>query len=51
MVNRLSYFALKVTVDGERDIPGLWAGAYGDGEGTESSWLVPTARAGAARRS
>ncbi len=29
------YLALGVTVDGERDVLGLWAGEHGDGEGCE----------------
>ena len=32
------YVALGVTVDGERDILGLWAGEHGDGEGAKY-WL------------
>jgi transposase-like protein len=27
------YLVLGVTVDGERDVLGLWAGEHGDGEG------------------
>jgi putative transposase len=33
VANRPIYLALGVTVDGERDILGLWAGEHGDGEG------------------
>ena len=29
------YLALGVTVDGERDVLGLWAGEHGDGEGAK----------------
>ncbi len=32
VANRPVYLALGVTVDGERDILGLWAGEHGDGE-------------------
>jgi putative transposase len=35
VVNRPIYLALGVTVDGERDILGLWAGEHGDGEGAK----------------
>jgi putative transposase len=38
VANRPVYLALGVTVDGERDIPGLWAGEHGDGEGAKF-WL------------
>jgi transposase-like protein len=38
VVNRPIYLALGVTVDGERDILGLWAGEHGDGEGAKF-WL------------
>ena len=33
VARRPIYVALGVTVDGERDILGLWAGEHGDGEG------------------
>ena len=33
VANRPIYLALGVTVDGERDVLGLWAGEHGDGEG------------------
>jgi putative transposase len=33
VANRPVCVALGVTVDGERDILGLWAGEHGDGEG------------------
>jgi putative transposase len=33
VASRPIYLALGVTVDGERDILGLWAGEHGDGEG------------------
>jgi putative transposase len=36
VVNRPMYLAMGVTVDGERDIFGLWAGEHGDG-GARSS--------------
>jgi len=36
--SRPVYLALGVTVDGERDILGLWAGEHGDGEGAKF-WL------------
>ena len=35
VANRRVYLALGVTVDGERDVLGLWAGEHGDGEGCE----------------
>jgi putative transposase len=38
VANRPIYVALAVTVDGERDILGLWAGEHGDGEGAKY-WL------------
>ena len=38
VANRPVYLALGVTVDGERDILGLWAGEHGDGEGAKF-WL------------
>jgi len=38
VANRPIYVALGVTVDGERDILGLWAGEHGDGEGAKY-WL------------
>jgi putative transposase len=33
--NRPIYIALAVTVEGTRDILGLWAGEHGDGEGAK----------------
>ena len=38
VANRPIYVALGVSVDGERDILGLWAGEHGDGEGAKY-WL------------
>ena len=38
VANRPVYLALGVTVDGERDALGLWAGEHGDGEGAKF-WL------------
>jgi putative transposase len=38
VANRPLYLALGVTVNGERDILGLWAGEHGDGEGAKY-WL------------
>jgi putative transposase len=38
VANRPIYVALAVTVDGERDVLGLWAGEHGDGEGAKY-WL------------
>jgi putative transposase len=38
VANRPIYVALGVTVDGERDVLGLWAGEHGDGEGAKF-WL------------
>ena len=38
VANRTIYLALGVTVDGERDVLGLWAGEHGDGEGAKY-WL------------
>lgn len=35
VANRPIYVALAVTVDGERDVLGLWAGEHGDGEGAK----------------
>jgi putative transposase len=35
VANRPVYVALGVTVDGERDVLGLWAGEHGDGEGAK----------------
>ena len=37
VANRPVYLALGVTVDGERDVLGLWAGEHGDGEGAKYS--------------
>ena len=38
VANRPIYLVLGVTVDGERDVLGLWAGEHGDGEGAKY-WL------------
>jgi putative transposase len=38
VANRPIYVALAVTVDGTRDILGMWAGEHGDGEGAKF-WL------------
>jgi transposase-like protein len=38
VANRPVYVVLGVTVDGQRDILGLWAGEHGDGEGAKY-WL------------
>lgn len=38
VANRPIYIALAVTVDGDRDILGMWAGEHGDGEGAKY-WL------------
>ena len=38
VANRPIYLALGVTVDGERDVLGLWAGPHGDGKGAKY-WL------------
>ena len=38
VVNRPIYLAMGVTVDGDREILGLWAGEHGDGEGAKF-WL------------
>lgn len=38
VANRPIYIALGVTVDGARDVLGLWAGEHGDGEGAKY-WL------------
>src|SRR6202030_2292963 len=38
VANRPVYLALGVTVDGERDVLGLWAGEHGEGEGAKF-WL------------
>ncbi|MGO9079830.1 MAG: IS256 family transposase [Streptosporangiaceae bacterium] len=35
VASRPVYLALGVTVDGERDVLGLWAGEHGDGEGAK----------------
>jgi transposase-like protein len=37
VANRPIYVALAVTVEGHRDILGLWAGEHGDGEGYGTS--------------
>jgi putative transposase len=37
VANRPIYTALAVTVDGTRDVLGLWAGEHGDGEGYGTS--------------
>ena len=37
VANRPIYVALAVTVEGKRDILGLWAGEHGDGEGYGTS--------------
>jgi putative transposase len=37
VANRPIYIALGVTVDGTRDVLGLWAGEHGDGEGYGTS--------------
>jgi Transposase, Mutator family len=44
VANRPVYLALGVTVDGERDVLGLWAGEHGDGR-------EPSTGCGSARRS
>jgi transposase-like protein len=38
VANRPVYVAMAVTVEGERDILGMWAGEHGDGEGAKF-WL------------
>jgi len=38
VADRPVYVALGVTVDGERDVLGLWAGEHGDGEGAKC-WM------------
>src|SRR5881398_1135955 len=38
VANRPIYLVLGVTVDGTRDVLGLWAGEHGDGEGAKY-WL------------
>ncbi len=35
VANRPIYLVLGVTVDGERDVLGLWAGEHGGGEGAK----------------
>ena len=35
VANRPIYMALAVTVDGTREMLGLWAGEHGDGEGAK----------------
>src|ERR1017187_569978 len=42
VANRPVYVALGVTVDGERDVLGLWAGEHGDGEGAKYWFRVLT---------
>ena len=44
VANRPIYLALGVTVDGERDVLGLWAGEHGDGR-------APSTGCGSSRRS
>jgi putative transposase len=39
VANRPVYLALGVTVDGERDVLGLWAGEHGDGEGANAALI------------
>jgi transposase-like protein len=39
VAKRPAYTALAVTVDGERDVLGLWAGEHSDGEGCAKYWL------------
>ena len=41
VANRPIYLALGVTVDGERDVLGLWAGEHGDGEGFGTATCSP----------
>jgi len=45
VANRPIYIALGVTVEGTRDVLGLWAGEHGDGEG------YPSIGCGSSRRS
>ena len=48
VANRPIYVALGVTVDGTRDVLGLWAGEHGDGEGYgTSTGSIPRIRAAA----
>jgi transposase-like protein len=42
VANRPIYIALGVTVDGTRDVLGLWAGEHGDGEGSKYWLRVPS---------
>ena len=44
VANRPIYVAMGVTVDGTRDILGLWAGEHGDGEGAKY-WASGVVRA------
>jgi putative transposase len=44
VANRPIYLALGVTVDGERDVLGLWAGEHGDGEGAKWRQGLPNYR-------
>ena len=46
VASRPIYLALGVTVDGERDVLGLWAGEHGDGEGAKYWLRVLTATPG-----
>jgi len=48
VTNRPVYVAIGVTVNGERDILGLWAGDDGEGygTGTRSSVRIPAASCG-----
>ena len=50
VANRPIYVALGVTVDGERDVLGLWAGEHGDGEGCGSGRACSRSSATAASR-
>jgi putative transposase len=48
VANRPVYLALGVTVDGTRDVLGLWAGEHGDGEGCgtvtgSAGWIAAAA--------
>jgi putative transposase len=36
--NRPVYVVMGITLDGERDVPGLWAGPAGGGEGARPGW-------------
>lgn len=47
VANRPIYVALAVTVEGTREVLGLWAGEHGDGEGSTGCGCSPRSRTAA----